>query len=112
MLVSLSMKQMFVIKDWHYKKALSTLTETHFANFQDAQVTDIDYMEDKKDFTYDEVAFNGLPEFAQDLHNHGQKYIIILVKINYVVKYILSLHICMLTLPTESYFFIRTLPYL
>uniref|UniRef100_A0A8C6HZB2 Sucrase-isomaltase, intestinal n=1 Tax=Mus spicilegus TaxID=10103 RepID=A0A8C6HZB2_MUSSI len=44
----------------------------------DAQVTDIDYMEDKKDFTYDEVAFKGLPEFAQDLHNHGQKYIIIL----------------------------------
>ncbi|KAL6037194.1 hypothetical protein STEG23_003004 [Scotinomys teguina] len=45
---------------------------------EDAQVTDIDYMEDKKDFTYDAVAFKGLPEFAQDLHNHGQKYIIIL----------------------------------
>ncbi|ERE87765.1 sucrase-isomaltase, intestinal-like protein [Cricetulus griseus] len=45
---------------------------------EDAQVTDIDYMEDKKDFTYDEVAFKGLPEFAQDLHNHGQKYVIIL----------------------------------
>lgn len=44
-------------------------------------------MEDKKDFTYDEVKFNGLPEFAQDLHNHGQKYIIILVKIIYVIRH-------------------------
>lgn len=36
-------------------------------------------MEDAKDFTYDEINFAGLPEFAQDLHNHGQKYAIILV---------------------------------
>ncbi|XP_012510792.1 PREDICTED: sucrase-isomaltase, intestinal, partial [Propithecus coquereli] len=45
---------------------------------EDTQITDIDYMEDKKDFTYDEVAFKGLPEFVQDLHDHGQKYVIIL----------------------------------
>uniref|UniRef100_H0WFL7 Sucrase-isomaltase n=1 Tax=Otolemur garnettii TaxID=30611 RepID=H0WFL7_OTOGA len=44
----------------------------------DTQVTDIDYMEEKKDFTYDQVAFQGLPEFVQDLHDHGQKYVIIL----------------------------------
>lgn len=36
-------------------------------------------MEDKKDFTYDKVAYKGLPEFVQDLHDHGQKYVIILV---------------------------------
>lgn len=36
-------------------------------------------MEDKKDFTYDRVAYNGLPDFVQDLHDHGQKYVIILV---------------------------------
>lgn len=36
-------------------------------------------MEDKKDFTYDNVTYNGLPEFVQDLHDHGQKYVIILV---------------------------------
>lgn len=82
MLLSLCMKQMFVLKDWHYQKALSTLPEALFANVQDAQVTDIDYMEDKKDFTYDSVNFNGLPEFAKDLHDHGQKYVIILVRIN------------------------------
>lgn len=68
-----------------------------FANFQDAQVTDIDYMEDKKDFTYDEVAFKGLPEFAQDLHNHGQKYVIILVKTNCIVEAFLLLYICTFT---------------
>ncbi|XP_067392749.1 sucrase-isomaltase, intestinal [Emydura macquarii macquarii] len=42
------------------------------------QYTDIDYMEEKKDFTYDQVKFKDLPNFAVDLHNHGQKYIIIL----------------------------------
>uniref|UniRef100_A0A8C8VP34 Maltase n=1 Tax=Pelusios castaneus TaxID=367368 RepID=A0A8C8VP34_9SAUR len=42
------------------------------------QYTDIDYMEEKKDFTYDKVKFKDLPNFAVDLHNHGQKYIIIL----------------------------------
>uniref|UniRef100_A0A674GCW2 alpha-glucosidase n=1 Tax=Taeniopygia guttata TaxID=59729 RepID=A0A674GCW2_TAEGU len=44
----------------------------------DIQVIDIDYMENRKDFTYDKVKFNGLPQFADYLHKHGQKYIIIL----------------------------------
>ncbi|XP_040830836.1 sucrase-isomaltase, intestinal [Ochotona curzoniae] len=44
----------------------------------DTQVSDIDYMEDNKDFTYNRVTYNGLPEFVQDLHDHGQKYVIIL----------------------------------
>ncbi|XP_043851669.1 sucrase-isomaltase, intestinal [Dromiciops gliroides] len=44
----------------------------------DVQVTDIDYMEQKKDFTYDTQNFSGLPDFVRDLHNYGQKYVIIL----------------------------------
>uniref|UniRef100_A0A4W5NR19 Maltase n=1 Tax=Hucho hucho TaxID=62062 RepID=A0A4W5NR19_9TELE len=44
----------------------------------DVQYTDIDYMEDKKDFTYDEVKFKDLPQFADYLHEKGQKYILIL----------------------------------
>uniref|UniRef100_A0A672ULX4 alpha-glucosidase n=1 Tax=Strigops habroptila TaxID=2489341 RepID=A0A672ULX4_STRHB len=44
----------------------------------DAQVTDIDYMEEKKDFTYDKVTFQDLPNFAAYMHEYGQKYIIIL----------------------------------
>ncbi|TSR87326.1 putative maltase-glucoamylase 2 [Bagarius yarrelli] len=44
----------------------------------DVQYTDIDYMEDKKDFTYDMVRFRDLPEFADYMHAHGQKYILIL----------------------------------
>ncbi|XP_068943501.1 maltase-glucoamylase [Petaurus breviceps papuanus] len=43
----------------------------------DVQYSDIDYMDEKKDFTYDKVLFRDLPEFAEDLHNHGQKYVII-----------------------------------
>ncbi|PKU36141.1 sucrase- intestinal [Limosa lapponica baueri] len=44
----------------------------------DAQITDIDYMEEKKDFTYDKVKFQDLPNFAAYMHDYGQKYIIIL----------------------------------
>ncbi|XP_041323927.1 sucrase-isomaltase, intestinal [Pyrgilauda ruficollis] len=44
----------------------------------DIQVIDIDYMENRKDFTYDKVKFKDLPKFAAYLHEHGQKYIIIL----------------------------------
>ncbi|XP_044058887.1 maltase-glucoamylase, intestinal [Siniperca chuatsi] len=44
----------------------------------DIQYTDIDYMEDKKDFTYDKVKFSELPQFADYLHENGQRYILIL----------------------------------
>nr|XP_033813496.1 sucrase-isomaltase, intestinal isoform X3 [Geotrypetes seraphini] len=44
----------------------------------DVQFTDIDYMENKKDFTIDLEKFKDLPAFAEDLHAHGQHYIIIL----------------------------------
>ncbi|CAH7470255.1 Mgam [Phodopus roborovskii] len=44
----------------------------------DVQHADIDYMEQRKDFTYDPEKFKGFPEFAVDLHNNGQKLIIIL----------------------------------
>ncbi|KAM9316521.1 sucrase-isomaltase, intestinal [Gastrophryne carolinensis] len=44
----------------------------------DVQFTDIDYMEARKDFTYDKDKFADLPNFAKDLHANGQKYIIIL----------------------------------
>lgn len=47
---------------------------------QDIQYTDIDYMEGKKDFTYDKVKFAELPQFAEFLHEKGQKYILILVR--------------------------------
>lgn len=47
--------------------------------FQDTQIIDIDYMEKRKDFTYDKEKFKDLPQFASYLHKHGQKYVIILV---------------------------------
>lgn len=52
-----------------------------FFYFQDAQVIDIEYMENRKDFTYDKVKFRDLPQFASYLHSREQKYIIILVSI-------------------------------
>ncbi|NWI99491.1 MGA protein, partial [Crypturellus undulatus] len=44
----------------------------------DVQYTDIDYMEEKKDFTYDKVNFRDLPNFAEYMHENGQKYVLIL----------------------------------
>uniref|UniRef100_A0A8C6W327 Sucrase-isomaltase, intestinal n=1 Tax=Nannospalax galili TaxID=1026970 RepID=A0A8C6W327_NANGA len=72
----------FQLSRWNYN-SLDVVKEVVRRNREagipyDTQVTDIDYMEDKKDFTYDEATFNGLPEFVQDLHNNGQKYVIIL----------------------------------
>jgi len=36
-------------------------------------------MVSKLDFTYDKITYDGLPEFVDELHQNGQKYIIILV---------------------------------
>uniref|UniRef100_A0A3Q3A333 alpha-glucosidase n=1 Tax=Kryptolebias marmoratus TaxID=37003 RepID=A0A3Q3A333_KRYMA len=44
----------------------------------DIQYTDIDYMEHMKDFTYDRNRFKELPQFAEYLHEKGQRYILIL----------------------------------
>lgn len=43
----------------------------------DVQHADIDYMDKRRDFTYNPVDFKGFPELAQDLHNNGQKLVII-----------------------------------
>ncbi|XP_025725600.2 LOW QUALITY PROTEIN: sucrase-isomaltase, intestinal [Callorhinus ursinus] len=72
----------FQLSRWNYK-SIDVVKEVVQRNRNagipfDTQVTDIDHMEAKKDFTYDKVAFKGLPEFVQDLHDHGQKYVIIL----------------------------------
>uniref|UniRef100_A0A8C4SG27 Alpha glucosidase 2 n=1 Tax=Erpetoichthys calabaricus TaxID=27687 RepID=A0A8C4SG27_ERPCA len=44
---------------------------------QDAQWNDIDYMEGFRDFTFDAMNFNTLPEMVKDLHKHGQHYVMI-----------------------------------
>ncbi|XP_057648889.1 putative maltase-glucoamylase-like protein FLJ16351 [Chionomys nivalis] len=44
----------------------------------DVQYSDIDYMDEKKDFTIDEKAYSNLTELVKDLHDNGQKYVIIL----------------------------------
>ncbi|XP_078065159.1 sucrase-isomaltase, intestinal [Mustelus asterias] len=72
----------FQLSRWGYKN-LSDVEATVKRNRDinipyDVQITDIDYMENKKDFTYDLDKFRNLPEFAHDLHSHGQRYIIIL----------------------------------
>ena len=45
---------------------------------QDVQYGDIDYMERQLDFTYNNVTYNGLPEFVRKIKSDGVKYISIL----------------------------------
>ncbi|XP_067851464.1 sucrase-isomaltase, intestinal [Heptranchias perlo] len=72
----------FQLSRWGYKSlndVKATVDRNRKINLPyDIQITDIDYMENKKDFTYDLDKFRNLPDFAHDLHDHGQKYIIIL----------------------------------
>ncbi|XP_023817356.1 sucrase-isomaltase, intestinal [Oryzias latipes] len=72
----------FQLSRWNYG-SLSEVKKTVERNRAvglpyDIQYTDIDYMEEKKDFTYDKVNFKDLPTFADYLHEKGQKYILIL----------------------------------
>ncbi|KAM6932993.1 sucrase-isomaltase, intestinal [Xenentodon cancila] len=72
----------FQLSRWNYGN-LSVVKETVERNRAvglpyDIQYTDIDYMEDKKDFTYDKVKFAELPQFSEYLSAKGQKYILIL----------------------------------
>ncbi|XP_068602006.1 sucrase-isomaltase, intestinal [Brachionichthys hirsutus] len=72
----------FQISRWDYG-SLSEVKKTVERNRAvglpyDIQYTDIDYMEDKKDFTYDKTKFTDLPQFADYLHEKGQRYILIL----------------------------------
>ncbi|CAB1348241.1 unnamed protein product [Coregonus sp. 'balchen'] len=62
----------------HYPYLLCLEDET--GKSFDIQYTDIDYMEEKKDFTYDAVKFRDLPQFADYVHEKGQKYILISVR--------------------------------
>uniref|UniRef100_A0A8D2BBR7 Maltase n=1 Tax=Sciurus vulgaris TaxID=55149 RepID=A0A8D2BBR7_SCIVU len=43
----------------------------------DVQYADIDYMDGMKDFTIDGRGYPDLPDFVKELHDNGQKYIII-----------------------------------
>ncbi|XP_061072796.1 sucrase-isomaltase, intestinal [Conger conger] len=72
----------FQLSRWDYG-SLEEVKRTVERNRQielpyEIQYTDIDYMEDKKDFTYDAVKFKDLPQFADYMHAKGQKYILIL----------------------------------
>jgi len=53
--------------------------------FQDVQWGDIDYMYKYFDFTYDKTTFKGLPDFVDELHKNGQKYVIIVVSQNFFI---------------------------
>uniref|UniRef100_A0A8C3M4N7 Uncharacterized protein n=1 Tax=Geospiza parvula TaxID=87175 RepID=A0A8C3M4N7_GEOPR len=45
---------------------------------QDGQWNDIDYMDGYRDFTLDSQKFASLPSLVEDLHKHGQHYVMIL----------------------------------
>lgn len=51
------------------------------------QWNDIDYMDEYRDFTYDEVKFAGLPEFVEDLHSKGMHYVLMIVSFHFAIVY-------------------------
>uniref|UniRef100_A0A803T655 P-type domain-containing protein n=1 Tax=Anolis carolinensis TaxID=28377 RepID=A0A803T655_ANOCA len=67
---------------WGYGSSNETWeTVKAMRNFQipqDAQWNDIDYMEGYRDFTVDSQKFGALPQMVEDLHKHGQYYVMIL----------------------------------
>lgn len=49
-------------------------------HLKEVQWNDDDYMDGQRDWTYDKVAYAGLPDVVEDLHKYGQKYVIIVVR--------------------------------
>ena len=46
---------------------------------QDTQWNDIDYMSEHLDFTYNHTSYATMPQLVENLHNHGQHYVVITV---------------------------------
>lgn len=57
----------------HLKWVVSNYTSHNLP--LDTQWSDIDYLEDYRDFTYDPVNYKGLPEFVKGLHKKNMHYI-------------------------------------
>uniref|UniRef100_A0A6I8P631 Maltase n=1 Tax=Ornithorhynchus anatinus TaxID=9258 RepID=A0A6I8P631_ORNAN len=72
----------FHLSRWEYgglERMKAVVDRTRDAGIPyDVQHSDIDYMDQKKDFTFDPVAYKGLPEFARELHNLNLKYVVIM----------------------------------
>ncbi|XP_048349411.1 lysosomal alpha-glucosidase-like [Sphaerodactylus townsendi] len=58
---------------WEIVKAMRNYQIPH-----DVQWNDIDYMDSYRDFTTDAKNFDTLPHLVEDLHKHGQRYVMIL----------------------------------
>lgn len=56
---------------------------------QDTQWNDIDYMNKWYDWTYDKEKFSELPAIVDDLHAHGQHYIMIVVCLLNAISYLI-----------------------
>ncbi|XP_008434919.1 lysosomal alpha-glucosidase [Poecilia reticulata] len=67
---------------WGYKTSNATWEVVRrMRNYgipQDVQWNDIDYMDQAKDFTFDPMNFNTLPDLVLDLHAHNQTYVMIM----------------------------------
>ncbi|PIK46338.1 putative maltase-glucoamylase, intestinal-like [Apostichopus japonicus] len=73
----------FQLSRWGYgSQSVLKSTVDRMRSYQipyDVQYGDIDYMDNQRDFTYDQVNFAGLPAYVNTLHeSYGMKYIIIL----------------------------------
>ncbi|XP_071832375.1 sucrase-isomaltase, intestinal-like isoform X2 [Apostichopus japonicus] len=72
----------FHLSKWDYGNltVMRDVVESMRANDMphDVQYADIDYMDEQRSFTVDPINYVGLGEFIDDVHAHGQRFIIIL----------------------------------
>ncbi|XP_071949869.1 sucrase-isomaltase, intestinal-like [Antedon mediterranea] len=72
----------FQLSRWHYgtlDRLKEVVQEVKDAGIpHDVQYGDIDYMSEKKDFTYDNETYKDLPGYIDELHADGQRFIPIL----------------------------------
>lgn len=50
------------------------------AALQDVQWNDLDYMDAKRDFTYNKETFRDYPDMVHDFHQRGLRYVMIVVR--------------------------------
>ncbi|XP_019853735.1 PREDICTED: lysosomal alpha-glucosidase-like [Amphimedon queenslandica] len=66
---------------WGYFSSERTLEVVermrHYGIPQDTQWNDIDYMSDHLDFTYNHTSYATMPQLVDNLHAHGQHYVVI-----------------------------------
>ena len=62
--------------------------DRHVLWLQDVQWNDLDYMDARRDFTFNKDHFGDFPAMVQELHQIGRRYIMIVVSVPWVLCHV------------------------